>query len=311
VLRYYSKRSYGGNELKTDPKGNPVDAQLSFDPGWNQYVDANQLNDLRNDAGAMIVPTNEALEAWWNNEGRDLQDEYKVWDSIPDKTLVKLLNVNMISTFSESVPTKFEAVLNDAKETLGIKMEDVDSCFMGCNGVVYLTNKVFTPAEYSSVAYPALAHASTMNVIYWAIDNYGFLPYLLSMDSKYALLIPTNDAMLTFIDPGSYGRINNSYVTEEGDTLSMEAADLIEFTIGRTKSIQADRYEVVIDADGNVKKSSDRIKQSNVASAIVRKMLEQLLDQLIIVIPDKSMTLEDYVANSKKNKNNMNDKKNK
>ncbi len=296
VLRYYSKRSYGGNELKTDPKGNPVDAQLSFDPGWNQYVDANQLNDLRNDAGAMIVPTNEALEAWWNNEGRDLQDEYKVWDSIPDKTLVKLLNVNMISTFSESVPTKFEAVLNDAKETLGIKMEDVDSCFMGCNGVVYLTNKVFTPAEYSSVAYPALAHASTMNVIYWAIDNYGFLPYLLSMDSKYALLIPTNDAMLTFIDPGSYGRINNSYVTEEGDTLSMEAADLIEFTIGRTKSIQADRYEVVIDADGNVKKSSDRIKQSNVASAIVRKMLEQLLDQLIIVIPDKSMTLEDYVA---------------
>ena len=295
VLRYFSKRSVGGNELKTDPKGNPVDAQLSFDPGWNQYVDANQLNDLRNDAGAMIVPTNEALQKWWDNEGRDLQDEYKTWDSIPDNTLVKLINVNMISTFSETVPTKFEAILNDAKETLGIKKEDVDSCFMGCNGVVYLTNKVFTPAEYSSVAYPALAHASTMNVIYWAIDNYGFLPYLLSMDSKYALLIPNNNAMLTFIDPSSYGRVNSSYISEAGDTLSMEAADLIEFTINRSKNLQGDRYDVVIDADGNAIKTSDRTKQTNVASSVIRKMLDQMLDQLIIVIPDKSMTVEDYV----------------
>jgi len=122
VMRYYSSRSAGGNENSRDPKGNPwTGGLLSFDPGWNQYVDANSNNDLHNDAGAMIVPTNQALQEWWENEGRDLRDEYKEWDSIPSTTLAKLLRVNMLSTFSESVPSKFESVLNDAKESLGIK----------------------------------------------------------------------------------------------------------------------------------------------------------------------------------------------
>ena len=234
VLRYYSKRSYGGNENARDPQGNPVTPYLSFDPGWNQYIDGSSNADLHYDAGVMMVPTNEALEAWWNDQGRDLRDEYKEWDSIPDNTLAKLINVNMLSTFSEAVPSKFNTVLNDAKEVLGITEADIDSCFMGCNGVVYLTNKVFTPAEYSSVAYPALAHASTMNVIYWAIDNRNFLPYLLSMDSKYALLIPTNDAMLSFIDPGSYGKTANVTDEETGETLEAESPDLIEFRYDKT-----------------------------------------------------------------------------
>jgi len=294
VLRYFSKRSSGGNALSNDPKGNPVKAQLSFDPGWNQYIDNNSNNDLHNDAGVMIVPTNEALQAWWDNEGRDLKDEYKVWDSIPDATLAKLLNVNMLSTFSEAVPSKFSTVLNDAKETLGITTADIDSCFMGCNGVIYLTNKVFTPAEYSSVAYPALAHASTMNIIYWAIENRNYLPYLLSMDSKYALLIPTNDAMLYYIDPASYGTAATL------DSISMEGADLIEFRYDATKSsdrrVQASRYAVAIDADGNITKlDPSKAKQQEVAAAVINTMLDQLLDQLIIVVPDKSMTLDDYV----------------
>ena len=300
TLRYYSKRSVGGETNERDPKGNPVSALLSFDPGWNQYVDANSNNDLHNDAGAILVPTNEALEKWWNNEGSDLQDEYKTWDSIPDATLAKLLNVNMLSTFSESVPSKFQNVLNDAKETLGIQPEDVDSCFMGCNGVVYLTNKVFTPAEYSSVAYPALAHASTMNVIYWAIDYRNFLPYLLSMDSKYALLIPTNDAMMYFIDPASYGATNTLKDQAGNDSLTIEAADLIEFRYDKNKSVnnrvQAARWACTIDKDGNLTKTGDRAKQAEVASNVINTMLDQLMDQLIIVIPDKSMTLEDYVS---------------
>lgn len=301
TLRYYSKRSLGGETNERDPKGNPVSATLSFDPGWNQYIDANSNNDLHFDAGAIIVPTNEALEAWWNNEGRDLQDEYKVWDSIPDATISKLLNVNMLSTFSESVPSKFESVLNDAKETLGITKEDVDSCFMGCNGVVYLTNKVFTPAEYSSVAYPALAHASTMNTIYWAIDQRNFLPYLLSMDSKYALMIPTNGAMLSFIDPATYGNSNTLKDQSGADSLTVEAADLIIFkydnTKGSSEKVQASRWACTIDANGNITRTGERAKQAegSVARNVINTMLDQLMDQLIIVIPDKSMTLEDYI----------------
>ena len=298
VLRYYSKRSVGGNENARDPQGNPVTPYLSFDPGWNQYIDGSSSSDLHYDAGVMMVPTNEALEAWWNDQGRDLRDEYKEWDSIPDNTLAKLINVNMLSTFSEAVPSKFNTVLNDAKEVLGITEADIDSCFMGCNGVVYLTNKVFTPAEYSSVAYPALAHASTMNIIYWAIDNRNYLPYLLSMDSKYALLIPTNDAMLYFIDPGSYGKTANVVDEETGEAKEVESPDLIEFRYDKTKPaasrVQASRYACTIDADGNITKG-DRT-QVEVAANVINTMLDQLMDQLIIVMPDKSKTVEDYVA---------------
>ena len=127
ILRYYSKRSLDGDPNDRDPNGEAVKATLSFDPGWNHYMYSNTMGyDLHYDAGALIVPTNEALLDWWENEGRDLQTEYGSWDSIPDATLAKLLNVNMLPTFSESVPSKFDKVLNDAKEQLGIKKENVE-----------------------------------------------------------------------------------------------------------------------------------------------------------------------------------------
>lgn len=293
-LRYFSKRSYGGRANDRWPDNSTqAQALLNFDPGWNQYIYENTSGyDLHNDAGAMIVPTNEALTEWWNNQGRDLQDEYKEWDSIPDATLAKLINVNMLPTFSESVPSKFGHVLNDAKEVLGISKEDVDSCFMGCNGVVYMVNKVFAPAEYSSVAYPALAHESTMNIVYWGIDQRNFLPYLLSMDSKYALLLPNNEAMKNYIDPATYGRM-------QGD--SLESPQLIEFKYDRTKGsserVQATRYNSTVDADGNITKGIQA--EANVdrdrSYGVIEKMFDDLVDQLIIVIPDKTKTLEDYV----------------
>ncbi len=280
VLRYFSKRSSynNGDALTTTPDNYAATALLSFDPGWNHYMYSNTMDyDLHYDAGAMIVPTNEALLKWWNNEGRDLQDEYGDWDNIPDATLAKLLNVNMLPTFTNAIPSKFHQVLNDAKEELGIKKEDVDSCFMGCNGVVYLTNKVFTPAEYASVAYPALAHASTMNVIYWAIDELNFLPYLLSMDSRYSLLLPTNEAMMWYIDPAFYGKVDN--------TSGMEAPSVLEFyydpSKGTSDRVQARRYNCTVDPDGNIELGLRT--QATVGSDVIRDRLKRLMDQLIIV----------------------------
>ncbi len=277
TLRYYSRRSAGGEPNATDPNGDAVAVQLAFDPGWNQYMYANTMNyDLHYDAGAMIVPTNEALEYWWEHEGKDLQTEYGSWDSIPDATLAKLLNVNMLPTFTNAFPSKFDQVLNDAKEQLGIKVEDVDSCFMGCNGVVYLVNKVFSPAEYASVAYPALAHASTMNIIYWAIDQLNFLPYLLSMDSKYSLLLPVNNAMLYYVDPVFYGKEDNA---------GNEAPSILEFYYDKTKSaaerVQARRYNCTIDENGVITLGART--QATVARDVINDRLRRLMDQLIIV----------------------------
>jgi len=281
TLRYFSDLSSGGNageKNERDPEGNAVKALLTFDPGWNEYMYTNTMGyDLHYDAGVMIVPTNEALEKWWNTEGKDLQMEYGTWDNIPDETLVKLLRVNMLQQFTSAVPSKFKTVLNDAKEELGIKPEDVDSCFIACNGVVYLTNKVFSPAIYSSVAYPALAHESTMNVIYWAIDQLNFLPYLLSMDSQYSLILPTNDALLWFVDPSSYGKYDN--------LLGLENPDVLEFYFDPTRTaaerVQARRFSSTIDADGNITKGART--QAQVSRDVINDRLKMLMDQLIIV----------------------------
>ena len=278
TMRYFSNRSADGKSLTETPDGEAVNALLTFDPGWNQYMYNNTMGyDLHYDAGAMIAPTNEALENWWNNEGKDLQMEYGSWENIPDATLAKLLNVNMLPTFTEAVPSKFDHVLNDAKEKLGIETQHVDSCFMACNGVVYMVNKVFSPAEYASVAYPALAHQSTMNVIYWAIDQLNFLPYLLSMDSRYSLLLPTNEAMLWYLDPATYGGI---------DRLSgAEAPSALEFYYDASKPaaerVQARRFNTTVDADGNITKGVRT--QTTVNRDVIDNRLKRLMDDLIVV----------------------------
>lgn len=304
VLRYLSKNMWrwsasGGtrevanypNTKIYDPDGNPVDATelLSYDPGWNQYILDNTDIDMHADAGMMIVPTDQAMDEWWNGSGKELQDEYIELDSVPTNIIAELINVNMLSRFSSFVPSKFGSVLNDAKEPLGIKKEDVVGCYMGCNGVIYKTNKVFTPALFSSVAYPALAHASDMNIIYYVIDNRNFKPYLLSMDSKYALILPHNDAMLYYLDPSSYG---NSTQDDNGE--KVETPDIIEISYNNTtKQIKADRYSSFVSADGEITK--DKKTQSNVATALINKLFDSMMDQLIIVIPDQTKTLEDYI----------------
>jgi hypothetical protein len=290
ILRYYSDYSADGANTTT-PSGEAVNAKLKFDPGWNQYVSTSGDANMNYDAGAMFVPTNQALEAWWQNEGKDLQTEYGEIDSIPEATMAKLINVNMRDVFSEAIPSNFDKVLNDAKVEMGIRTEDVDSCFIGCNGIVYMVNRVYTPAEFASVAYPALAHPTIMNVIYWVISaasrvtptysgpalQLNFLPYLLSMDSKYSLILPTNNAMLWYVDPSTYGNEKDG----------MEYPDILQFFYDETKSedqkVRAYRYKCFVDENGGITidESVPRTEESN--RDVISKCLKFLMDQMIIV----------------------------
>ena len=275
TLKYFSSTSnigdYGTSndgELKTDPDGNLVDAYLSFDPGWNQYMYSNTTGrDMHYDAGAILVPNNEALNFWWNHDGKVLQDMYGAWENVPMKVLVKMLDVNLIRTFTETVPSKFKNIVdNTTKVSLGVEKQHVDSCFMACNGVVYLLNKVFTPASYSSVSFPALVNEQTMNVIYWAIENLDFEPYLNSMDSYYSFIIPTNDAMLYYIDPCSYGSSTS--------VLYEFFYDVDRKTVGAHRY----NYDMV-----NHQVIEDARPLSDASSAQVQNRLKDLLDNLIIV----------------------------
>ena len=299
IQQYFSKQS--GWEINYLPDGiTPVPAQLKFDPAFNGYMYTNTSGyDLHYDAGAMIVPTDKAIEEWWENGGRDLQDEYVVLDSVPYETLAKLINVNMLDNFTETLPSKFDHVLDDAKEQLGIVPDNILASYMCCNGVVYVVDKLFSPREYASVAYPALAHKSLMDVFYWAIDRPSpksnasaylgsYLPYLLSMDAEYVFLMPTNNAMQYYIDPASYGTTNSA-----GD----ETPSLVSFWLDPSKAkhsqMQASRYNCTVDATGTVT-PGQRI-QLNVAQDPVFRMLETMLDQLIIVLPHKGDKLETFL----------------
>ena len=199
------------------------------------------------------------------HDGESLKDMYGAWEKVPMKVLVKLLDINLVRSFTESVPSKFANIVdNTNKVPIGITTEHVDSCFMGCNGVVYLLNRVFTPAAYSSVSFPALVNENTMNVIYWAIETLEFEPYLNSMDSYYSFIIPTNDAMLTYVDPCTYG--NTTTI-------------LYEFYWNEDrKTVGAHRYNYDIESHRKLEGELNDASETQ-----VQNRLRDLLDNLIIV----------------------------
>ncbi len=284
VLRYYNSES--NNPRYTTPSGTVVYTNaaamtglLKFDPAWNQYIYTNSMGyDLHYDAAAMIVPTNEAMEAWAQNEGKSLMEEYGCWDSIPYVTISKLLNVNMLKSFVDAVPSKFRSVLDDSKVELGITADDIVKSYMGCNGIVYMVDKVFGPSEFRSVVYPALSHeSSNMSVIYNAIESYEFGPYLNSMESYYSMILPVNesaylgsdkteeDVFMNYIDPCSYG----------------SHPILMQFYYDKkNKAIAAYRFYCTINSDGSVSVGE---KLSDATTTEIKDRLTDLVDNLIIV----------------------------
>ena len=251
-----------------------AEALLRFDPGWNTYIYTNTAGqDMYYDAGAMLVPTNQAIQDWWNGDGIDLQQEYKELDSVPMETMAKLVNVNMMSNFIETVPTKFSNILNDAKEELGVKKENIVTSYMGCNGVVYVVDKLFTPAEFASVAYPATAHPSTMSIIYWAISELDYLPYLLSMDQTYTLLLPTNNAMLYYPDP--------SYFNTKTPAVISFTWDPTKKTGDKDERVQGNRFNMSYDEEGNIVIGTSLKKDLD--QTIVKNRLKDLVNQLIVI----------------------------
>ena len=211
---YFSERSSGGISRELTPQEGPVNGMLKFDPGWNQFYSQTNAGistnvALQENMGVMIVPSDEALNRYWNEgAGKALKDRYGTWENVPDGVIEKMLNVSMLNSFVNSVPSKFNTVLNDANDELGIKVEDVDSVAIACNGAVYFTNKVFNPVAYISVSFPALVNEETMGIIYWGIEQLGFEVYLNSQNSFYSFFIPSNKALLEYIDPCSFGKAN-------------------------------------------------------------------------------------------------------
>ena len=229
-LRYMNES--GNNPLKLPVPLNKTEKEfktfLKFDPSWNQYkVDNNQVL-LQNDAAAMLVPTDRALEDWFRNGGgKVIYDRFNpsgnsdfsvTLKSIPYGILKSLVNVNMLESFVATIPSKFDAITDETQRKMGVTKDNIERCYMGCNGVVYVTNRVFAPAEYSSVLFPTnQEQEGKFSVMYGALTgrytssqntSLDFSPYLNAMDSRFSLIVPFNKYPNSYVSPlRTYGPV--------------------------------------------------------------------------------------------------------
>lgn len=275
--RYFSNLSMNGEILEQDNAGNTFDALLKFDPGWNTYY--TQSAPMMQDMAVMLVPTDSALNVWWNTGGgKVLKDYYGDWDSVPNSVLNKLINVNMLQSFVASVPSKFKNVLDDANMEMGLSTDSIKYVQLGGNGAVYVTRAVYTPTVYSSVLFPAVIN-ETMSVFNKAIERLDYAAYLNSMVATYSFFIPTNNGLLSYVDPVSFGQ-NRTLIWEFH----------YDPTATSAKQIYADTYEYVQQEDGTwakgefVKKETPTtLPRYGVPQDKVYHRLRDLLDNSIVI----------------------------
>ena len=270
--RFFSEKSQGGAELNQTPDRRAVNGQLKYDPEWNAYYAG--LNDqdgnivMQRDMAVMMVPSDEALDDYWNNgAGKVLRDFYGSWDRVPDDVIAKLINNNMLSSFIGSVPSKFNSILNDANDPMGVAVEAIDSVWLGCNGAVYLTNKVYSPTAYVSVSFPALVNEA-MKIMYWGIEQLQYNVYLNSMNSYYSFFIPTNDALKHYVDPCSYGKPQTQVLRFFWDPTKIDATQRVWASVWNMDPVTGE----LTDSVGEIRNNTQ-----------IRNRLKDILDTHIVI----------------------------
>lgn len=205
VKRYFARaggiNSYLGKAV-------PTDMLLPFDPGWNSYTRTASGNALQSDMAAMFVPTNAAMEGYFNsNAGAVLKDRFKTWDSVPNDIMPLFIKRHMRSSFIESVPSRFATMVDEDNSVLPVSASDIEKAYIGSNGVIYETNKVYPPDDYISVYGPVLLSANDASVSNktkiwkWAISQNDFRLYLNSLVSRYSFFVPTDEYFKNYLDP--------------------------------------------------------------------------------------------------------------
>lgn len=291
IKRYYSDRSWGSTarganadvKFDVDKDGNTLDGSLLYDPGWNglcPQMTSKGDNAMMEDMIVMLVPNDKALKSWWDGEGgldihsfyaKGITDTKEGLKKVPVSVLDDLVNAGMKTPFTATIPSNFSNVLDDANMKLGITTADIDSVILSSNGLIYVTNKVFAPTAYSSVLSPAVIDTIRFSAIANAIENLQYHAYLNSMVSKYTFLLPTNEALESYVDPVSY---------------YYSSPQMWKFTIDKTKSLAlrlaVEAYNCTIAEDGTPTPSGPARKLNGATETHVKDRLEEILDNLII-----------------------------
>ena len=228
--RYVSLRSQGG-QLTQDPNRQTAQYVLPFDPGWNNYSNGNAGENPSKDIAAMFVPTDEALKKFFlpggggefliNAFGKKPNTEENIEeniDSIPLQNVQQLIGNLMKNSFVSTVPSKFDRVMDEANDPMGLSLDVInrnsDGTFdvkIANNGVAYMLNTVFAPPSLIAVSAPVTL-SSNMKIMNEAVNdgksrkalalNLNYYAYLLAMSANYAFFIPTDDAFgRYYVDP--------------------------------------------------------------------------------------------------------------
>ncbi|MDL2222616.1 fasciclin domain-containing protein [Bacteroidales bacterium OttesenSCG-928-M11] len=226
TLAYFNSHSVHSKIV--DPDGGSVSGLLSFDPGWNAFQTDNSSTALQTDMAALFVPTNEALDHYFNEgEGVFIKERYGSWENIPNNVLNMLINNHMKPSFIGSLPSKFDALEDKMGTPMGITKEDVKYAKVCNNGVVYVVDGVFPPTEYISVMSPVIFSDYT-KVFNWAQIKLQFELYLLSMENKFSYLVPTDEEFSNYISPVS---IASKATPERWDFYFNEEKNLVYATV--------------------------------------------------------------------------------
>ena len=239
-LRYLSSRSQGGEQNLKDPNGSYKSTNyiLQYDPGWNAYFP--EGSDEIADMGAFFVPDDDAVKNYFlpGGGGSHLIDIYGSLENNEANLMVNLDSLHakkpevlaafmrnlMKPRFTNTVPSKFPNVTNDASENMGLTTSLLDKredgkydITIANNGVVYLINEMIVPDEYRAVLAPASEYPD-MRIMNWAVQDgtangdflgMDFKYYLMAMSANYAFFIP-EDAAFSFyyLDPASLAHLD-------------------------------------------------------------------------------------------------------
>lgn len=214
--KYYVKGSFTSYEDE-DGAHNAL-ATLLFDPGWNAYKSGS--TDKEQDMAAILAPSDKAvIEYFVKGAGRTLFERFAkalveqgkdIWnvndalleaiDSIPVDILEPLVRNHMKMSFNSTVPSKFEYIVDEGtRDPMKVDEKDVKKVMLANNGVVYVMDTLYSPAEYNSVVAPVKL-SDSLNIFYKAIKDLQYDKYLLSMGNKFGLMV-TGDNYVVYYDP--------------------------------------------------------------------------------------------------------------
>lgn len=293
VVTVYEKRYYtaesdrgaakaGGGFLSyKDAEGieHRAKGSLLFDPGWNAYKagTAGQTTE-EEDMAAIFAPSDMAFYTYFTEGGgKTIVGQYgktasnlvEAIDSIPLDIVQALVRNHMQMSFNSTVPSKFGLILNDARDPMNIKEDNVVKCMVSNNGVVYVMDTVYSPARYVAVTAPVMLSDSLV-IFNRAIESIQYDKYLLSMGNKFGLVVTSDNAM-TLYDPK----------TEDSD--KRYAYNFIFTQTGGKPQVKFRKheYDYALGAYGPLKDKAEA--ESGVEDANVKTLLKEILEYNIIV----------------------------